>query len=174
MKKTLVFFFFFVGLNSSFSQAFIYKYYFDAANFLATTLEIVAIEGYHDQLGEIEQPYRRTVMTSILYDISRGDLETAPDYVNFTDIRANNNPCDQYSTFTKKTKCNNRLDYLEESYDVVRDIMDIKSKIELRNGYKAQIFEKYASICNVILKDLDRMHSDAQNTFNLTEHNYKQ
>lgn len=178
MKKTMVLFFLFLGLGYGHSQIApifpVMKYYFDLVNWGATTAEARKMKDYAEELNDIEKEYRETFITSVLYDISRTDLEHPIQRINFNNIRLNNNPCDQYITFTKKNQCNTRLDYLEESYDIALEVLNINPKNDLRNGMKEQIWEKYASICNVILKDIRRMQSEASDTYQLRTQKYKQ
>lgn len=81
--------------------------------------------------------------------------------------------CDGYRSPGKKTLCNARKQYLEDSYVAVLDLLKISTKEKLKNGVIEQIWEKYASICNLILKDLDQMREEAEETEILSHIKYK-
>ncbi|UOB18426.1 hypothetical protein [Abyssalbus ytuae] len=70
--------------------------------------------------------------------------------------------CNSYLNPFKKKACQNRYNYLKEAHYQVLQLMNIYTNSKINVGVKELIGEKYTSITNTIIQELETMKQEAQ------------
>lgn len=85
-------------------------------------------------------------LSRVRLDIPYADIDF--DYYNI---------CSNYIYPFKRRACQNKYNYLKESYDLVQSLSQMGTLNRINKGVKEQIGEKYVDITNTIVKELEEM-----------------
>jgi len=172
MKKiiTVVLWVFMMQLQHSVVAQITHVVYADGITATAATATVAAAKALKVAKGKTKTDYGTIGGVGTALKTSTSWLGTPTAWIDF-DLYED--LCSGYKSPGKKTLCNARKDYLQASYETVLDLVSVSTKEKINNGVIEQIWEKYASICNLILKDLDRMRKEAEETSALSAFGYK-
>jgi len=103
--------------------------------------------------------WRKTTAATIIERSGRYRLDVPKRHIDFFQYA---NVCRTYISPTKKKKCKQKMAYLKESHDVVFNLLLARPKHLVRKGVGDQIWEKYASICSIIKRELEETRLKAE------------
>lgn len=156
MKKILIILFF-LGTIKGVAQIgvpipFPYINYVDFANAIATGLEAGAAKSLENLRNQTYKGWQKTGIGTLAEETARESLRDPVRRIHFIDYA---NMCDVYINGKKRKLCEAKIKYLKKSHDVVYNMLNTGTLNDVRKGTQDQIWEKYASICNIITQELE-------------------
>ena len=160
MKKALVItILFFGGIVKGMAQVPVWPIVVDVPRLAAAGAETLAAQALGKVKNNTAKGFATTAATSTIEILGQARLGLPTSWVNFLEYEG---LCDVYRSPGKKKLCNARYTYLQQAFVNTFTLIATPPAHAMTEGRKDLIKEKYASICNLITKDLDRMRTTAE------------
>jgi len=138
--------------------------YADPLALAATSGELAAAEGLRSAKAKTTAEWAKSAITSIIENKGRYRLRTPIRRIHFFKYT---HVCGIYVNPTKTRKCTKKMTFIKKTHDAVYDFLLAQTKHEINTGVGDQIWEKYASICEILTKELEAEKTKAEKIYRL-------
>ncbi len=158
MKKVLILAFL-ISVTKTMAQIPILPSYTDPGNKIALQAEKLAANILENVKKNTRNEWGKTSLATVAEKNGTTTLGKPIRYVHFIKYA---NMCDYYVNDKKEKLCDEKVAYLRNSHDIVFDLLHVEPLFEMRKGVKDLIWEKYASISNIIIKELEKIKREIE------------
>ena len=136
--------------------------YFDVPGMVTRSSERKAAKDAYNETIKTTVAYGKTMLTSETEKNSKTRLNfntNSTAYINYLEY---SNVCNNYFNPFKKQRCLNRYNYLKQAHMQILELIQVSTSSKINQGVKELIGEKYTSITNTILNELEQMKNKAE------------
>ncbi len=155
MKTFFLSIIFMMGLSNMHGQ------YLDGPGLVARLLERNEVSRAYSETVRTTTAYGKTTPTTVLEELSKTNL----NFNDFTSAGINplkyRNTCSSYLNPFKRKACQNKVNYLLGAHKEIVNLMRVSTSNKINQGVKELIGEKYTSITNKILLELEQVKNEA-------------
>jgi hypothetical protein len=137
--------------------------YFDTKGLVVRPLEKRAAESAKKSALSTSTAYSATSPTTISEKASKTRLLPYEFIGGPIDYLKYQGMCDYYLNPFKRTRCNNKLNYIKEAHSKILSLLQSPTIGQINRGVKEQILEKYASITNTLFLELEQLKIEVDN-----------
>ncbi|WP_405208494.1 hypothetical protein [Aquimarina sp. LLG6339-5] len=131
--------------------------YFDIPGLISRYIEQNNAQNLQRQSLRTNGSFAATAVTAGLEKPSRVRFNTALSSLVYINYLEYNTMCNSYINPFKKSKCQNKYNYLKSAHQKVLLLVTIPTLNQVNRGVQEQITEKYIHITNTILKELETL-----------------
>ncbi|CAZ97245.1 hypothetical protein [Zobellia galactanivorans] len=158
MRKVLILTFL-ITVTKTMAQLPLPSSYVDIGHKVALEIEASAANSVDKSKRETSKSWGTTIIGSGAEKAGLTSLGKPVRYVHFINYA---NMCDSYSNGRQKKFCEERVKYLKHSHDVVFELLSVSPRHKMRKGVRDLIWEKYASISIMIIKELEIIKRESE------------
>ena len=163
MKLLILFFLLLFNVSGS-------AQYIDIPGEITRNLEKKAIENYKKESDNTSKSYKKALMLTNVAELgARLKISKIEKLINPKNELEYRLICNSYLNPVKKNKCKKRVTYLLSAHKLVYETYSISSTSNMRRGVAEQIQEKYITISNLLLIELEKIKMKSEKGFSLEE-----
>lgn len=133
--------------------------YVDPGNRIAVKAEVRAADKLQSAKNQTRNAwYLKVEPTTQMVEEGKTILGKPVKYVYFEKY---DNMCEAFIG-KEEELCEEKLKYLKQSHDLVFDLLSIEPLYRMRKGVKDLIWEKYASISKIIIRELEKIKLESE------------
>ncbi len=138
--------------------------YSDPAGLILREFEKQEVRKFERKVHSTQLDMGSLAVPSNFIDWSRSSLGMPIKRINFIEYIG---VCNSYVNPFKKRKCHRMVTYLQRANTTVLDVLKTQTTYRVNNGIKKQIQQKYTSIHNMIIRELEliKQESEKDNLF---------
>ncbi|UOB16665.1 hypothetical protein [Abyssalbus ytuae] len=159
MKKTILACVFLITITRAMAQLPLPPTYIDPTGAAALGAEAAAAEALKKAKSETSKEWVSTSVGTVAEISGTTTLGKPVRYVHFIKYA---NMCDSFVNNKKRKLCEEKVQYLRHSHDIVYELLNVEPLYEMRKGVRDLIWEKYASISNIIIKELEKIKRETE------------
>lgn len=144
--------------------------YFDKLNQTALRIEEQVVKKLAEEKTETSKEWAKTLIGSTAEEEGLTTLGKPKRHVNFIKYA---NMCESFINGKKRKLCEEKVEYLRHSHNMVFELLSIKPLYKMRKGIKDLIWKKYAAISHTIITKLEKIKREAEKAEQLKDQDFK-